>query len=104
MGRIVSWTNEQNRLLEELAGKALTAAAIAAEINRRTGSRFTRDAVIGRARRAGAGLLILRDSHARLRDTLGRERPERPPLVPVVRRRRPGRLLLNLGWLGGGFR
>jgi len=94
---IVRWTDEQNRLLRELCGRKLVSDAIAAEINRRTGSRFDKNAVIGRARRAGIELPIAAGSHGaapRFRDAP----------APASKRYKPGRLLLRLGWLEGAFR
>ena len=96
---IAPWTDEQNRLLEQLCDEKLTASAIAAEINRRTGSHFSRNAVIGRARRARAELPVVAGSHGlrvKFRDA--------PPPEPKPPRFKPGRLLMRLGWLDGGFR
>lgn len=99
MSTIVRWTDEQNRLLRELCGRKLTAEMIAAEINRCTGSHFTSNGVIGRARRAGIELLIAAGSHGPRARTKLDAPPESKPA-----RWKPGRLLMRLGWLEGAFR
>lgn len=100
MTTIVPWTAEQNRLLRELCGRKLTAETIAAEINRCTGSHFTSNGVIGRARRAGIELPIAAGSHGpRARTRNSTHRPEPKPV-----RWKPGRLLMRLGWFEGAFR
>lgn len=99
MTTVVPWTAEQNRLLRELRGEKLKSHEIAAEINRRTGSHFTRNGVIGRARRAGTELPIAAGSHG----PRARMKLDAPP-EPKPARWKPGRLLMRLGWLDGAFR
>lgn len=47
------WTNERVVLLTRLVKEGYSRANIAVELNESTGSRFTRDAVIGKAHRLG---------------------------------------------------
>jgi len=49
----MSWTDERVNLLEKLCGDELSFGQIAAEINRQTGSNFSRNAAIGAAGRRG---------------------------------------------------
>lgn len=96
---IVPWTDEQNRLLRELCDAKLKSHEIAAEINRRTGSHFTRNSVIGKTRRTRCELPVAAGSHgprSRMKNT--------PPAPPKPHRWKPGRLLMQLGWLDGAFR
>jgi hypothetical protein len=101
------WTDEENRLLLELCAEKLSCAQIAAEMRRRTGSaHFTRNAIIGRTRRAGIELPFAAGSNQKANHARAPKRIAEPKRIaaPVVKRYKPGRLLLNLGWLDGAFR
>jgi hypothetical protein len=102
------WTAEENRLLLEVCAEKLSGAQIAAEMRRRTGSqRFTHGAIVGRTRRAGISLPLAAGSNQNascVRDFPKPKRIAAPPSdAPVTKRHKPGRLLLNLGWLDGAF-
>lgn len=48
-----TWTEQQNQLLTKLHAEGYSFSLIAININRETGSRFSRNACIGRAQRLG---------------------------------------------------
>ena len=109
---IVPWTAEENRALGEMCAQDMSASEIAIEINRLTGSTFTRNAVIGRTRRAGIALPRAASGnwsahHVPEEPAVVRElAPEEPAVVRELapRRWKPGGILLRLGWLEGAFR
>lgn len=91
------WTAERERLLVELARLGKSCAEIAREIGARTvGPKTTKNSVIGKARRMGLDL----NDPAKFANESKRE-PRRAS--ERAERRKPGRLLLRLGWLDGAF-